>query len=197
MKVRSVAIAIAALALWLIPSGALAQGKSGKGRLTICHIPPGNPDARRTMTLPEAAWGAHESHGDTLGPCNGYGVEEKRAKKAGKKKSRKRESAGPEGGSGGEEGEEIDSGEETGDGTDIGEGDSGADGDGVEDTVRRSDRRTERKQRRAERRENKTPSDAQTGDTAKAQSDGGDPEEQGITRRMRRFFGFGGNDSDD
>ncbi len=100
MKIRTVALAIAALALWLVPSEALAQGKSGKERLTVCHVPPGNPDARSTMTLPEAAWPAHESHGDSLGPCDGYGVEERRAKRAGKKSSRKRDHAGSEGGSG-------------------------------------------------------------------------------------------------
>jgi len=97
MRARSVTLAIAALALWLIPSDSPAQGNSGKTRLTICHIPAGNPDARRTMAVPESAWGAHESHGDTLGPCDGYseryddeyGADSKRAKKAKKKKGKK------------------------------------------------------------------------------------------------------------
>ncbi len=97
MKSRSVTLAIAVLALWLVPSDSLAQGNSGKTRLTICHIPAGNPDARRTMTVPEPAWGAHESHGDTLGPCDGYseryddgyGADTKRSKKAKTKKGKK------------------------------------------------------------------------------------------------------------
>lgn len=39
-------------------------------KITICHIPPGNPSARRTLTVGEAAWSAHEGHGDHRGACN-------------------------------------------------------------------------------------------------------------------------------
>lgn len=72
MNSRFATLAAAALALSLIPSVGISQGNSGKTRLTICHVPPGNPDAQRTMAIPEPAWGAHESHGDILGPCDGY-----------------------------------------------------------------------------------------------------------------------------
>ena len=40
------------------------------GKVTICHYPPGNPNARHTITVDWAAWvNAHSGHGDTLGPC--------------------------------------------------------------------------------------------------------------------------------
>jgi len=39
------------------------------GKVTICHRPPGNPDAAHTITIDRAALQEHLSHGDTLGPC--------------------------------------------------------------------------------------------------------------------------------
>ena len=105
MKARSTTLAIAALTLWLVPSGVFAQGNSGKSRVTICHIPPGNPDAQRTLRVPEPALHGHESHGDTLGPCGVYskvrsdenddefGDEPGRVKK-GKRKDRKEHRGG-------------------------------------------------------------------------------------------------------
>jgi hypothetical protein len=42
----------------------------GENKVTICHIPPGNPDNRHTITVGESAVAAHiQNHGDTLGPC--------------------------------------------------------------------------------------------------------------------------------
>jgi hypothetical protein len=38
-------------------------------KVTICHIPPGNPENRQTITVDESAVQAHLKHGDTLGPC--------------------------------------------------------------------------------------------------------------------------------
>lgn len=40
-------------------------------KITICHIPPGNPTARHTITVGVPAAKAHLAHGDTLGPCEG------------------------------------------------------------------------------------------------------------------------------
>ena len=38
--------------------------------MTICHIPPGNPDNTHTITVGAPAVGPHiEHHGDTVGPC--------------------------------------------------------------------------------------------------------------------------------
>ena len=39
------------------------------GKMTICHVPPGNPSGRHTITVGEAAWPAHRNHGDQRGPC--------------------------------------------------------------------------------------------------------------------------------
>lgn len=40
-----------------------------RDKLTICHIPPGNPSNRHTLRIGSSAWPAHASHGDTEGPC--------------------------------------------------------------------------------------------------------------------------------
>ncbi len=39
-------------------------------KVTICHIPPGNPDNAHTIEVSENAVAAHLAHGDTLGPCD-------------------------------------------------------------------------------------------------------------------------------
>lgn len=39
------------------------------GKVTLCHIPPGNPENARTITVDEASVKAHLRHGDYLGPC--------------------------------------------------------------------------------------------------------------------------------
>jgi len=41
------------------------------GKVTLCHIPPGNPGARHTIEVDPPAVAAHLGHGDTLGPCGG------------------------------------------------------------------------------------------------------------------------------
>jgi hypothetical protein len=38
-------------------------------RVTICHIPGGDPSKRRTLTIGASAWPAHQAHGDTEGAC--------------------------------------------------------------------------------------------------------------------------------
>ena len=48
----------------------------GDGKITICHIPPGNPSKRHTISVGESAWSAHQGHGDHRGACgrgNGNG----------------------------------------------------------------------------------------------------------------------------
>jgi hypothetical protein len=46
------------------------ENMQGENKVTICHIPPGNPDNRHTITIGESAVDAHvRNHGDTLGPC--------------------------------------------------------------------------------------------------------------------------------
>lgn len=47
----------------------LADGGQG-GKVTICHIPPGNPANAHTITVgAPAAWAHVTRHGDSLGPC--------------------------------------------------------------------------------------------------------------------------------
>jgi hypothetical protein len=40
-----------------------------KGKMDICHIPPGNPSNAHTITVSTAAVSTHLNHGDTLGAC--------------------------------------------------------------------------------------------------------------------------------
>ncbi|HKG71491.1 MAG TPA: hypothetical protein VKA87_06300 [Nitrososphaeraceae archaeon] len=82
------------MATWIVLSGALAapslstipatyttggdddddhddggNGGDDDGKVTICHIPPGNPDNAHTIRVSENAVDAHLAHGDTLGEC--------------------------------------------------------------------------------------------------------------------------------
>ncbi len=40
-------------------------------KVTICHVPPGNPENAHEITVAEASLKAHFPHGDTLGTCAG------------------------------------------------------------------------------------------------------------------------------
>jgi hypothetical protein len=40
-----------------------------ENKITICHIPPGNPGNPQEISIPESAWAAHAAHGDTQGKC--------------------------------------------------------------------------------------------------------------------------------
>ncbi|MCE9669205.1 hypothetical protein LY474_15445 [Myxococcus stipitatus] len=40
-------------------------------KVTLCHIPPGNPANAHTITVGAPALKAHVKHGDTLGACDG------------------------------------------------------------------------------------------------------------------------------
>ncbi|WP_147446479.1 hypothetical protein [Corallococcus sp. CA047B] len=45
----------------------------GTGKITLCHIPPGNPANAHTVTVGLPAMSAHLRHGDTLGACGNDG----------------------------------------------------------------------------------------------------------------------------
>lgn len=45
------------------------DGAGGEDKITICHIPPGNPAKKKTLTVGASAWPAHQAHGDTEGAC--------------------------------------------------------------------------------------------------------------------------------
>ena len=66
-------LAWAANAAPLLPTGDPQSQGFGYGygtvKVTICHIPPGNPDNAHTITVGAPAVPAHLAHGDTLGPC--------------------------------------------------------------------------------------------------------------------------------
>lgn len=48
-------------------------GPANSAKVTICHIPPGNPANAHTITVGAPAVKAHVKHGDTLGACGGGG----------------------------------------------------------------------------------------------------------------------------
>jgi len=55
-----------------------ATDGNGKEKVTICHIPPGNPDNAHTITVGEPAVLTHMTkHGDTIGPCSNSPQNEK------------------------------------------------------------------------------------------------------------------------
>jgi len=45
--------------------------RGGNAKITICHIPPGDPDNPQTITVSEKAVPAHLAHGDSEGECGG------------------------------------------------------------------------------------------------------------------------------
>ncbi len=48
------------------------KGNDSRGnvKVTICHIPPGNPNNKQTLSINESALQAHINHGDVLGSCD-------------------------------------------------------------------------------------------------------------------------------
>jgi len=53
-------------------NGATSEDASGK--ITICHVPPGNPANAHTIVVGAPAWNGHRHHrGDHLGACEGQG----------------------------------------------------------------------------------------------------------------------------
>lgn len=65
-----------AAAILLTAGSVFAQERKGGGpaaggpdKLTICHIPPGNPTNPQTITIAANALPAHLAHGDTQGEC--------------------------------------------------------------------------------------------------------------------------------
>ena len=61
------AIGAVVVAVFLVPLAAFAAAD----KVTICHIPPGNPANAHTITVGAPAVDKHvANHGDTLGPCD-------------------------------------------------------------------------------------------------------------------------------
>ena len=51
-------------------SGAGDDDRDERENVVVCHMPPGNPNRRRTITVGETALEAHIAHGDQLGECD-------------------------------------------------------------------------------------------------------------------------------
>ena len=69
---RTLLVAVASLlAALVVASGgvAVAAAQDSGDKMTICHIPPGNPGGARTMEVSRSSWSAHEGHGDHKGAC--------------------------------------------------------------------------------------------------------------------------------
>lgn len=64
-----------ALTPLLIPIslGVSSSNAFASSKVTICHIPPGNPENAHTITVSESAVAAHTAHGDSLGGCDSGG----------------------------------------------------------------------------------------------------------------------------
>lgn len=54
------------------------HGDNRGGKITICHIPPGNRSARHTISVSRSAWSAHQGHGDHRGACGHGGTNQDR-----------------------------------------------------------------------------------------------------------------------
>lgn len=52
------------------PPSATACPLDAKGKMPICHLPPGNPLKPQMISIAPSAWTAHEAHGDTCPPCS-------------------------------------------------------------------------------------------------------------------------------
>ena len=48
---------------------AAGAGSGEEAKMTICHIPPGNPSKAKTLSIGTSAWPAHQAHGDKEGAC--------------------------------------------------------------------------------------------------------------------------------
>jgi len=57
--------------VWLVSIALLAFSEivQGEKKVTICHVPPGNPTNSQTISIAEAALPAHFGHGDQVGAC--------------------------------------------------------------------------------------------------------------------------------
>ena len=66
-KLAGIVLVAAAVLLALSSMGVYAAGNT---KVTICHIPPGDPGNYHTITISEKAFAAHLAHGDVAGACD-------------------------------------------------------------------------------------------------------------------------------
>jgi len=60
----------ALIVLGIVVAATAMAVAAAQPKVTICHIPPGNPANAHTITVGAPAVPAHLAHGDTLGPCS-------------------------------------------------------------------------------------------------------------------------------
>jgi hypothetical protein len=67
---RTMLVSFTAVML-LVSAGTVFAGDNSNTdhKITICHIPPGDPGNAHTIVIDESAWPAHEAHGDYIGEC--------------------------------------------------------------------------------------------------------------------------------
>ena len=65
---RSAVLLVAVISIGLFALTAMRGPKEGP-KITICHIPPGNPDNAHSITISINALPAHLAHGDSEGAC--------------------------------------------------------------------------------------------------------------------------------
>jgi len=65
---KLIAATVLVLVIGALPLEHLLMG-GPEPRVTLCHVPPGNPVNFHTITVGEAAVNAHLGHGDFPGPC--------------------------------------------------------------------------------------------------------------------------------
>jgi len=72
-SVRKPLIPLAAAAALLLWPQATVGSQPGleqtDHKVTICHLPPGNPENAHTISVDESALPAHLAHGDSMGAC--------------------------------------------------------------------------------------------------------------------------------
>ncbi len=74
VKVLSAALLTGLISVRMPVAQAVERGSAGEDKVTICHVPPGNPANEHTISVGASAVPAHLAHGDSLGACgNGDG----------------------------------------------------------------------------------------------------------------------------
>jgi hypothetical protein len=68
-RLFAVLLASSVLALVTFVAGGGVEAMS-PAKVTICHVPPGNPDNAQTIEVASAAVGSHLAHGDYEGACD-------------------------------------------------------------------------------------------------------------------------------
>ncbi|ATX82591.1 hypothetical protein Ga0123462_1744 [Mariprofundus ferrinatatus] len=98
-----------------ISTGIPAAQAKQEDKVTICHLPPGNPSNAQTLSVGASAVAAHlAEHGDYLGECGAAVVEEDRSGDSGSDDSGKDSGSDDSGKDSGKESVSDDSGKDSG-----------------------------------------------------------------------------------